>query len=465
MCVTSTTAHDADDLTDRDVARLRAEFSGRISTPSDADWDSARRAWALNVDQRPAIVLRPADAFDVATAVRFATRHGLRLAPQGTGHNAAPLGDLQGTVLLRADLMRAVSIDATQRIARVEAGTVWGEVVAPAAAHGLAALAGSSADVGVVGYTLGGGLSWFGRSHGLAANHVTAVELVTADGLLRRVDAERDRDLFWALRGGGGSFGVVTAVEFRLFPIETVYAGALFWPVDRAAEVLHAWRDWTAGIGDAVTSIGRVLRFPAAPEVPPPFAGRAFVVVEAVFQEAPAAAGALLAELRRLDPEIDTFEVQPVDRLTKLHLDPPGPVASASDGTLLRELSAEALDAFLTIAAGECGAVLLSAELRHLGGALALGANGGGAVAGLDGEFLVFAVGAVPTPAACAAVNAAVTHLLGELAPWHSERSYLNVAERPRDPRGLFGPSTDHLRAIREAVDPRGVFRANHPVG
>jgi FAD/FMN-containing dehydrogenase len=153
---------------------------------------------------------------------------------------------------------------------------IWIEVVEAAAEHGLAALAGSSPDVGVVGYTLGGGLSWLVRKYGLAANKVTAVELVTADGRLVRADRDNEPDLFWALRGGGGSFGVVTALEFRLYPLTEVYAGVMFWPVERAAEVLNAWREWTATVPDEMTSVGRILQLPPLPDVPEPLRGRSF---------------------------------------------------------------------------------------------------------------------------------------------------------------------------------------------
>src|SRR3712207_1785403 len=164
--------------------------------------------------------------------------------------------------------MRGVSIDPDARVARVAAGAIWIEVVKAAAEHGLAALAGSSPDVGVVGYTLGGGLSWLARKHGIGANQVAAVELVTADGRLVRADRENEPDLFWAVRGGGGAFGVVTAIEFNLFPITEVYAGILWFPVERAIEVLNAWRAWTSDLPDEMTSVGRILQFPPIPAFP-----------------------------------------------------------------------------------------------------------------------------------------------------------------------------------------------------
>jgi len=185
-----------------------------ILLPGDPAWDAARQAWSLSVDQQPAAVTLPTSPQDVVDVVRFARWHGLRVAAQGTGHNAAPLGPLADTILVKTERMRRVSIDPVARIARVEAGVVWLEVVEAAARHGLAALAGSSPDVGVVGYTIGGGMSWLGRAYGLSANNVEAIEVVTADGRLVRADACTETDLFWALRGGG-SFGVVTAIDLR----------------------------------------------------------------------------------------------------------------------------------------------------------------------------------------------------------------------------------------------------------
>jgi hypothetical protein len=216
---------------------LDPTLAGKILLPSDDGFDEARRAWNLAVDQRPAAVVFPESAAEVAAAIRYAADRGLRVAAQSTGHNAGPLGALDGTVLLRTGRMRGIQINPRTRTARVEAGVVWLDVVHAAAAHGLAALAGSSPDVGVAGYTLGGGLSFLGRKFGLAASNVTAIELVTADGQMVRADHEHEPDLFWALRGGGGSFGVVTAIEFRLFPLTHAYAGVLWYPIERGAEV------------------------------------------------------------------------------------------------------------------------------------------------------------------------------------------------------------------------------------
>ena len=178
--------------------------------------------------------------------------------------------------------MRTVHIDPAARTARAEAGAVWQVVTVPAAEHGLAGLAGNSPNVGVAGYTLGGGLGWLARHYGLAANSVTAAELVIPGGDLVRADADHEPDLFWAVRGGGG-VGVVTALEMRLYSVREMYAGDLFFPIQRTAEVLHAWREWTDTVPDEITSIGHLLRLPPLPEIPEPLRGRAFVMVEAAY--------------------------------------------------------------------------------------------------------------------------------------------------------------------------------------
>src|SRR3954452_5380063 len=185
---------------------------GLLAVPGETAYDEARVAWNLAVDQRPAAVALPCDADEVAEVVRHAADRGLRVTAQSTGHNAGPLGDLSDTILIRTHLMRGVHIDAGAQVARAQAGALWRDVVGPAAEHGLAALHGSAPDVGVVGYTLGGGISWYSRKYAVASSRVLAIEVVTADGERIRADRRQNADLFWALRGGGGSFAIVTAI-------------------------------------------------------------------------------------------------------------------------------------------------------------------------------------------------------------------------------------------------------------
>ena len=446
-----------------DVSPLRNLLDGDIVAPGDSDWDGARLAWNLTVDQRPAAVALPESAEDVAAIVVFAKANGLRIAPQGTGHGAAAMGALDDTILLKTERMRGVTIDAENRIARAEAGVIWIEVVEAAAEHGLAALAGSSPDVGVVGYTLGGGLSWLARKHGIGANQVTAIEVVTASGDFVRTDWANEPDLFWALRGGGGSFGIVTAIEFNLFPIEEVYAGILWFPVDRATEILKAWRAWTDDLPDEMTSVGRILQFPPIPEIPEPVRGQSFVVVQAIWSGDEHADGERLLEpLRALGPVMDTVASIPVQELSRLHMDPEGPAPGTGDGGMLDDVDDHLIDLFVEHVVGT---PILSAEIRHLGGAVARRSSQHGAIDAWEAPYLMYAVGIAPTPEASEAVDVAVAGLRGMLAPWEAEHTYLNFAETRRKASALFSSASYHrLRRIKAIVDPIDLIRSNHPI-
>ena len=309
------------------LASLTESLQGSVVFPDHPSWDAAREAYNLAVDQQPEAIAFPADARDVQEIVRYAAAKGFRVAPQRTGHNASPIESLAGVILLKTDRLDEVTIDRDALRARVGAGVKWEKVVPRASELGLAALHGSTPDVSIAGYGLGGGLGWYGRKHGLFTNSITAIELVTADGELRRVDADNEPELFWALRGGGGNFGVVTALEFRLFPISEVYAGALFFPWERSAEVLHAWRNWIRTVPDEVTSVGRILQFPPIDEVPEPMRGKSFAIVHAYSLGTEAEGIERLAPLRALGPEIDTVADGAAGRALR---DAHGPARSAA---------------------------------------------------------------------------------------------------------------------------------------
>jgi FAD/FMN-containing dehydrogenase len=447
------------------VDELRRSLDGDVVTRADADWDSARLAWNLFVDQRPAAVALPESAADVAAVVRFARDAGYGVAAQSTGHGASAHRSLDGTVLLNMARMTDVEIDPVARRARVGAGALWESVVEPASPIGLAALHGSSPDVGVVGYSLGGGIGWLPRKHGLAANSITAVELVTADGELVRADRDHEPDLFWALRGGGGNFGAVTALEFALYPLESAYAGWLIFPWEESERVLKRWSEWTATVPDEMTSIGRILQLPAIPAVPKPLRGRQIVVVEAAYAGDAETGAHLMRPLRELGPEIDTFATVPPFGLVRLHADPEGPTPGVGDGGMLDVFPGEAVEALVASAGPGSGSALLSVEVRHLGGALARPSTDAGALSHLDGQFLLFSVGLPMEPEQGAVIEAQVDVVSGALEPFGRGRKYLNLAERPTDTRSAHSElAYRRLQRVRDAVDPNGLFRANHAI-
>jgi hypothetical protein len=384
------------------------------------------------------------------------------VAPLGTGHNAFAMGDLSDSVLVRTPALSDVQIDPVAGRARVGAGVLWAPIAEAAAAHGLAALHGSSPDTGVVGYTLGGGISWYGRSKGLAVNSVTAVELVTADGTVVRADADHEPDLFWALRGGGGAnFGLVTALEFALYPIASAYAGMLVWDRWDAQRVLGRWAELVAGAPEELTTSYRHLNFPPIPEVPEPFRGRSFVIVDGAALGDDGAR--LLAPLRELKPEIDTFADTPAPGLVRIHLDPEQPTPGWGRGMLLDELPPAAVDRVIDVAGPDSGNDLpLAIEIRHLGGALSRPHATGGALSAIDGQFLLVSGGMVIGDRAKPTI-ALIDRVTGAFGDWSRGREYLNFREERTDPAAAYDAATlERLRSVRSAVDPAGLFQANH---
>jgi FAD binding domain-containing protein len=433
--------------------------------PGDSGWDAARQAFNLAADQRPELVAYPDSAEDVISAIGFARERGLRVAPQLTGHAAQAIESLAGCLLLRTERMSGVELDAAARTARIAGGTTWGTVSDAATPHGLAPLAGSSRTVGVVGYHLGGGLSLASRKLGLAANAVRAIELVTADGALVRATADSEPELFWALRGGGGNFGVVTALEIDLFDLPEVYAGNLLFPAERAREVLHAWREATLTAPEELTLSGRVLQIPDVPGPPPPLRGRAFAVVDVAFLGAESDGAELLAQLRSLDPEIDTLVSAGPDALGRVHMDPEEPVPALTDHTLMGPLPPEAIDAFVDAVGPDSGSTLVSAELRQTGGALSRAASDGGALDALPGEHFAFGVASLMAPGAADAARADFDRLSEAMAPYDAG-CYVNFSERPTPLSSFFSEATiERLRAVKDRWDPDGLIVAGHPVG
>jgi FAD/FMN-containing dehydrogenase len=445
--------------------RLRRRVRGDVIQPDQAGWDDATQAFNLAFTQEPALVALPEDERDVAAIVEYAAAHDLQVAPQRTGHNAEPLGAMDDVILVKTDRLQGVAIDTQRRIARVRSGSKWGDVVPYASELGLAALHGSTPDVSVAGYSLGGGVGWYARKLGLSTNSVTAIELVTADGRLRRVDADNEPDLFWALRGGGGNFGLVTALEVQLYELPEIYAGVLFFPWERSTEVLQAWLDWTRTVPEEVTSVGRILQFPPIPEVPEALRGGQFAVVEAVVLGSEAWGSELLRPLRQLGPAMDTFAMVPPVGLSELHMDPPAPVPYTGEGQMLGELTPAAIDAFVAAAGPGSGSPLVSAEIRHLGGALRRAKPGNGALATFDSSFLTFGIGMVFGEESYRANRAQLDRLADAFAPYDTGRQYLNFTEDHTDPARFYTEGAyAKLRQVKAMYDPGNLFRANHPI-
>jgi FAD binding domain len=440
-------------------------IAGQIVTPADGDWDQARSAWNLAADQHPRAVAFVESPADVVATIRFAGANGLHVSGQGTGHGAVALDRLDDTILVKTKRMRGIEIDPEARTARVEAGVLVLELSEAAHAHGLSSLPGSSPDVGVTGYTLGGGLSWLGRRYGFACNRVRAIELVTAAGDAITVDAEHDEDLFWALRGGGGAYAIVTALHLDLVPVADAYAGALVFPAELGAEAIRAWRDWTATVSDDVTSVIRFLRPPDVPGVPEPMRARPLLTIDAACIGSREQGEATIAPLRGLgEPIVDTFDQIGADRLCRIHMDPEQPVPGRGHHRPLRQLPDEAIETFVGLVGPDAESPLLVAEIRHLGGALGRPDPGGGALSHLDAGYVMLGIGVPATPELGEAIEDRLERLGDAMDPWAAAGGYFNFAERPCNADAILPVDVcSRLAEVKSHRDPEGTIVGAHP--
>src|SRR3954452_10609914 len=244
------------------VTELAGQVSGSVLGPQDAGYDAARAVHNGLVDRKPALIVRCRTTCDVIAALSFAHRAGLEVSVRGGGHNVAGRAVTDGGVMIDLAEMKAIAVDPDQRTATAEGGVLWGELNDAAAQHGLAVTGGTVSGTGIAGYTLGGGLGWLMAKYGLAADNLLSIELVTADGEVLDVDADSHPDLFWALRGGGGNFGVATSFTYRVHPVQTIVGGLIAHPLDAAAEMLRFYRDAAAEASDDLSVFAGLVHAP-----------------------------------------------------------------------------------------------------------------------------------------------------------------------------------------------------------
>ena len=445
------------------IADLAAAVRGPVLVPADEGFAFEVAPFNTSYAPRPAVVVGATCAADVAAAVRFAAATGRPVAVQATGHGLT--GALEGAVLVTTGRMAEVAVDPVAGTARVGAGARWRAVIDAAAPHGLAPLNGSSSGVGVVGYTLGGGLGPLARRYGFAADHVRRAQLVTADGAVREVDATSDPELFWALRGSKGSFGIVTELEFDLVPVTSLHGGFVFFPGEAAGALLHAWREWVTTLPEETTTSIAVLRMPPDPSLPPPLQGRTVVHLRFAHLGPADEGAALLAPMRATAPALlDTVADMPYTAVDGIHMDPTDPLPSWHTGTTLRELPAEAVDALLVVAGPEVEVPLIMVELRHLGGALARPAAVPDAVVGRDAAFALWVLGPMAPPLA-EVVPAVGRAVVASVAPWALRGPLLNFLgeAHPADVAALWDDADRaRLLAVKRRLDPTGVFGTGH---
>ncbi|MCX4823079.1 FAD-binding oxidoreductase [Streptomyces sp. NBC_01142] len=430
--------------------------------PGDAGYADELAGFQTGFTQRPALIVGATDAEEVRAAVAYAAERGLTVGVRATGHGLP--GSAEGGVLISTQRMDGVRVDAGARTVRVEAGVRWGQVVAAAAEHGLAPLNGSAPGVGVVAYTLGGGLGILAREFGYAADHVRALDVVTADAELRHVTPDSDPDLFWALLGGGHNFGVVTALEMDLVPVARLYGGSLLFGAELVEKAVGTYLEWTADLPDEVTSSMAMVQFPDLPMVPELLRGRYTASIRVAYTGDAAEGERLVAPLRAIGPTLgDSLREMPYTDSHTIHSDPDFPHAYYGDSAVLRDLDVRSARQVLALTGPDAPAMTV-VQINHLGGALARDPQTPNAVPFRDARCLVRLLNPLDGTER-ETVHALHGQVFGVLRPLTMGRA-LNFAFGAGDrTQGLYDPETlKRLAGLKSLYDPANLFRQNYNI-
>ena len=463
-------------LVNDDIHALSTAVSGIVAVPDSPEFAAETFAFNVATVHRPDVVLGAADAQDVAAAVKWAAERRLPVSVQSTGHGADSAID--GGLLINTRRLQDLKIDPVERTARVGAGVKWRTVLEASVPHGLVGLHGSSTDVGVVGYTVGGGLPVLGRAHGFAADHVRNMDIVTADGALRRIDADAEAELFSLMRGGKGNFGIVTALEFSLFPVNEFYGGGIMYPGADAATILAAFRQWLPTLPDDASPSISLLRLPDLDFVPEPLRNQFVVHLRFAFLGNREDGDALLAPMRAVStPLMDTAGPMSYLDVDQIHMDPTDPLPFTEGGALLKDFGDETVADLLELTGEGSDCPLLLAEIRPLGGALSrpalsqaeLSRSGAlpDAVSGRDAAFLLFLVG-FKMPHIAEAVAASIREILAAMAPHSTGHTLVNFHGEPGDEADrarAWSPAVyERMRSAKSTYDPGNLLRFGHAI-
>ncbi|TCP54380.1 FAD/FMN-containing dehydrogenase [Tamaricihabitans halophyticus] len=451
-----------DDL-DSAIRQLRGTVTGPVVCPGEDGYEDECAGTQTAWGHRPVVAVGARAAADVRAAVSFAAERGLPVAVQATGHGQPESG--AGGVLISTRRMAEVSVDPARGTAWIGAGTRWREVIDAAAPHGLAPLSGSTSHVGAVSYTLGGGIGLLARRYGYAVDQVRTIDVVTADGMARRCTPDTEPDLFWALCGGRGNFGVVTALEVGLVPAARLYGGGLYFDAAHAPAVLAAWLRLTRAAPDELTTSLMIIPFPDLPDVPEPFRGKRIVHVRVAYLGDAAVGDRLVGQLRAVVPPlVEQLADIPFTDCDTIHRDPTDPHAFLGTSVFLRDLDEAALAALLD-ATGPAAPAVCLLELRHLGGALAN--RGTNAVGFREAGYLLGVVSPLDNVDLSVAERGLET-AVEAVRPWILGR-HLNglfgAAATPDQVSAAFEPADyRRLAELKARYDTENLFRHNHNI-
>ncbi|QSB14847.1 FAD-binding oxidoreductase [Natronosporangium hydrolyticum] len=453
------------------VSELASQLRGQLVGPTDPGYDDVRRCWNGMIDKRPALVVRCAGPSDVRVAVEFARKHGLPVAVRGGGHNVSGNAICDGGLVVDLSGMRGVRVDPANRTVRAEGGATIGDLDRETQVFGLAVPMGVVSETGIAGLTLGGGLGWLRRRYGLSCDNLLSVDLVTASGELITVEPGQHPDLWWALAGGGGNFGVVTSFEFRAHPVgPEVYFAFVLHPRERAAAALRQWREWAADAPDEISSFAVLWRVPELPELPPEQHGRPAVVLLAMHSGDPAAGEEALRPLRELGTPVADLS-GPMSYLgVQSFFDedyPPHVMRYYWKSRYLTGLPDEAIDQLVS-ANDASPSPRSNIDIWQLGGAMSRRSVQATAFGDRSAPFLVGVESNWELPADDEAGVAWGRETFAQLAPFSMAGGYLNFPgfyeDHDRLVADTFGPNLGRLRATKRRYDPSNLFRLNHNI-
>ncbi|MFC0680236.1 FAD-binding oxidoreductase [Lysobacter korlensis] len=440
---------------------LADRIEGTVLTPAEPAFAEEAAAFNTAVVHTPDVIVGAASTADVAAAVRFAAEHGSPVTVQATGHGAHT--PISGGLLISTRRLQQVSVDPATRTATVGAGARWAAVLEAAAEHGLTGVPGSSPNVGVVGYLLGGGLGPLARSHGFSSDYLIGATIVTGTGEILEVSEDENAELLWALRGGKGGFGIVTEVRVRLVQLSTLYAGALFFDTEHIEQVLRTWVDWTADADPDVTTSVALVRFPDLDLVPEPFRGRHLLSLRFAYPGSDDEGARLAEPLRTAAPVyLDMLGELPAEQMGAIHSDPDEPGPGWNRGLLLDAIDQDFATALLGALGPGADAPFIAAELRHLGSAAAVDLPAGSAVGGRDAAFTLVLIG-VPDPSLFDSVlPRAGDAVIDAIRQWVHPRTNINFAGHPATTEEFESAwpvtSLPRLAGLRRRLDPAGIF-------
>jgi hypothetical protein len=440
------------------IERFKTAFRGEVTQPDDFGYETARKIWNASIDKHPGIIARCSGVADVAAAVNFARENELLVAVRGGGHNVSGKALCDGGIVIDLSGMKGIHVDAKNHSARVQGGATLGDVDRETHVFGLAVPAGIISKTGIGGLTLGGGVGWLVRKYGLTCDNVLSFDIVTADGEPRVASANENEDLFWALRGGGGNFGVVTSFEFRVHPVRTVLGGLVMYPRDRAAEVLRFYRDFTRSAPEELTAYAALLHTPD---------GIPAVAVIACYCGDLTEGEKVFKSLRTFSsPMVDAIQPMPFPQMqTSLDAAFPGGNHNYWKSTFLRELSDDAI-AILVEHANRATSPLSGVVIEYYGGVASRIGVSETAFAQRQAQYSVLILAQWVDPGESHHHIEWARGLSDSMRPFSSGAYFLNyLGEEGEDAiKAAFGSNYDRLMAVKKKYDPKNFFCLNQNI-